>query len=118
MTDGSIRVIDLKDKVSIVLNGEITYNGLDKIQSGRDVIIAWGPFNQVHINTKALLGEGTVLEVISLGDDCKEISIRLSDGAIVYYFLVRETFIQEEPEKGQDVMFIADGVKIIEIIKQ
>ncbi|MDD4583102.1 MAG: S-layer homology domain-containing protein, partial [Eubacteriales bacterium] len=118
MTDGSIRVIDLKDNVSIVLNGEITYNGLDKIQSGRDVIIAWGPFNQVHINTKALLGEGTVLGITSLDGDSKEISIRLSDGAIVYYFLVRETFIQEEPKKGQDVMFIADGVKIIEIKKQ
>lgn len=118
MSDGSARVVDVEDKVAIVIDGEVAYNGLSKIQSGQNAIVAWGPFNQIHISTKVLRGEATVNQIIPLSDTCTELALRVPDGSIVYYLLDGKTSIIEEPKRGQDVIFIADGVKMIEIAKQ
>jgi hypothetical protein len=39
----------------------------------------------------------------------------LKDGKSVYYYIDGETSVIDEPMEGQDVIFIVDGVKIIEI---
>jgi hypothetical protein len=118
LADGSAKVIEVQDKVQIVIDGEVAYNGLSKLQGSPKAIVAWGPFQQIHITTKVLLAEGTINQLNALSDTCTEIALRLSGGSIVYYFVDRETSIIDELQKGQDVIFIADGVKIIEIANQ
>ena len=115
MENGEARVVNFSDNIEIVIDGSVLYNGLSKLQSGQKVIVSWGASPQVLISTKVMLGEGTVRDVTSLDATCKKVTIRLSGGAQVYYLIDGETSILEEPKVGKNVIFIADGVKLIEI---
>lgn len=115
MNDGSARVIDLSDNVEIVYNGLAAYNSLESIESGRDAIIAWGPFGQIHITTELFQGKGKVDDVSSVSGAYSKLGIRTGNGAVVYYFIDGETSILDIPKVGQSVTFISDGVKILEI---
>lgn len=113
--EGKAKVIDLENGAEIVYNGLTAYNGLKGIEIGKDAVIAWGPFGQVHVTTKTFLGKGRVKEVKAPAKDYSEIALLIEDGTVVYYFADRETSILNEPVAGQDVLFISDGVKILEI---
>ncbi len=113
--DGNVRVIDLENEAKIVYNGLTAYNGLKGIETGKDAIIAWGPFGQVHVTTKIFLGKGKVKEVQTQAEDYIKIAVLVEDGTVVYYFADGETSILNEPIVGHDVLFISDGVKILEI---
>lgn len=115
METGEARVISYSADIEIVIDGSITYNGLSQLQSGQKVIVSWGVVPQILISTKVMVGEGTVREITSLDGTCKRVVIRLTGGAQVYYLIDGETSILAEPKVGRSVIFIADGIKLIEI---
>jgi hypothetical protein len=113
--DGSLKVINLEKKIEIVINGNLAYNGLNDIPTGKKAVLAWGPFDQLHVATEVVSGDATVVALAPVSDDCVEAELRLKDGKSVYYYIDGETSVIDEPMEGQDVIFIVDGVKIIEI---
>jgi hypothetical protein len=113
--EGSLKVIHLENKIEIVINGNLAYNGLNSVPTGKKAILAWGPFDQLHIATEVVAGEAVVSGLTSVSDDCIEVELRLAIGESVYYYIDGETSVIDEPMEGQDVIFIVDGVKIIEI---
>ncbi len=114
-SDGALKVIDAEEKIQIVINGKLAYNKFNSIPTGRKAVIAWGPFGQLHIALEVVSGEAVIEQLTSVGDDCYEVELRLQNGDRVYYYIDGETSVIDEPMEGQDVIFIADGVKIIEI---
>jgi len=115
MADGSARVIDVEKNAEIVFNGKKVYNNLNNIKSGQKAIIAYSTFGQVHISTEVLLCEGEIRQITPMGDAVSKLEIRISGGNTVYYFTDGVTSVLDEPKEGKDVVFIADGVKILEI---
>ncbi|NLY71615.1 MAG: S-layer homology domain-containing protein [Clostridiales bacterium] len=115
--DGSVRLIDYEKNAQFIIDGVTEYN-IDKIPRDSNLIIAWGPYNQIHINTEVMLAEARVQNINSLDSSCSELALRLPDGNIVYYFTDRETFFINEIKKNDDIIFIADGIIIIEILNQ
>ncbi len=113
--EGASKVIHLKDKIEIVINGKLAYNGFSSIPTGRKVVLAWGPFGQIHIASEVVVGEAVINRLTSVSRDCMEMELRLNNGELVYYFIDGETSVIDKPMEGQNVIFIADGVKIIEI---
>lgn len=116
-SDGSVRLIDYEKNAQIIIDGVIEYN-IDNIPRYRNLVIAWGPYNQIHMNTEVMLGEASVQNIKTLDNNCSELALRLPDGNIVYYFTDRETFIINEIRRNDDIIFIADGIIIIEILNQ
>ena len=116
-SDGSVRLIDYEKNAQIIIDGVIEYN-IDNIPRYRNLVIAWGPYNQIHMNTEVMLGEASVQNINTLDNNCSELALRLPDGNIVYYFTDRETFIINEIRRNDDIIFIADGIIIIEILNQ
>lgn len=113
---GEARVIELsKNPVEIVIDGVVTYNGLNALPAGQTVIVAWGPFPQILVSTKVMVGEGTIKEIEPIDETNQKVAIQLSGGSLVYYLMNGETSILAEPRVGRTSAFIADGVKLIEI---
>lgn len=118
MPEGSAKVIDVSSKAEIVINGKAAYNNLSKVKIGEKSIISWSTLGQVHIDTGVKLGEGTVIQITPIDDTCDKLSVRIPGGSVVYYYISGETSVIDEPKKGKDIVFIADGIKILEIANQ
>lgn len=115
LADGTRRVITVEKNMEIVIDGVSTYNGLNALSVGQKLVVAWGPFPQVLIQTQVMIGEGTVKEMEPVGGDTTKLAVRLTGGTQVYYLLDGETSVLAEPRVGRSVLLITDGVKILEI---
>lgn len=112
---GALKVIDIEDKIEIVINGKLAYNNFSSIPTGKKTILAWGPFDQLHVATQVVAGEATIGRLTPVSDDCVEAELLINRGERVYYYIDGETSIIDNPEEGEVVIFIADGIKIVEI---
>lgn len=112
---GALKVIHLEDKIQIVINGKLAYNNFNSIPTGKKTILAWGPFGQLHVATEVVAGEATISRLTSVSDDCIEAELLVNRGERVYYYIDGETSIIDNPTEGEVVIFIVDGIKIVEI---
>lgn len=113
-SDGTAHNIKIESSAKIFLDGKEA--SLGALSSGTNVIAAWGPFGQVDITTGVLSGEGEVTEINKKGDGCSEIVIKNTAGASICYFMIdAEASTAGDPEVGDSVRYIVDGVKLIEL---
>ena len=112
---GALKVIHPEDKIQIVINGKLAYNNFSSIPTGKKTILAWGPFGQLHVTTEVVAGEATISRLTPVSDDCIEAELLINKGERVYYYIDGDTSIIDNPTEGEVVIFIADGIKIVEI---
>ncbi len=114
---GALKVIHLEDEIQIVINGKLAYNNFNSIPTGKKTVVAWGPFGQLHVATEVVVGEAAISRLTPVSDDCIEAGLLVNRGDRVYYYIDGETSIIDNPTEGEVVIFIADGIKIVEIAK-
>lgn len=128
-SDGTSRMIQVNPKTRIVLDGKLEYNGLSNIKSGSSAVLAWGAFGgmgvektssldegmQIHILTKVQTRVGLLSDVEEMDRNTSLLTIKNSEGDSAYYISDKDTQKVNPIQKGSEVTFIADGVKIIEI---
>ena len=113
-TNGISRIIKIDNSAEILLDGK--QSSLGALPSGTAVIVAWGPFGQVDITTGVLSGEGEITEINKKGDGASEFVIKNTAGTSICYFMIdAEASASGDPEVGDSVRYIADGVKLIEL---
>lgn len=127
LSNGTGKLIQTNPKSKIVIDGKVRYNGLKEIKTGSVAIVAWGAFcnqeefgktgntMQIHVITKTQSRVGLLTEVVKLDDDTSILKIENSDRDIVLYILDKNSQTAITPQKGKQVTFIADGIKILEI---
>jgi S-layer homology domain. len=126
-SDGTARMIQVNPKTQIVIDGKLNYNGLKGISTGSNVIVAWGAFYstdnnsgtdsvmQLHIVTKTQSKAGLISKIDKIDSSTSLLQIENSDGDIIYYILDKNSQTSVTPKKGQEIHFISDGVKILEL---
>lgn len=124
-SDGTGRVIQINPKTQIVINGKVNYNGLTGIGTGSTAVVAWGAFFdegssdddvlQLHIITKTQTRTGLLTGIEKLDDSTSMLEIENADGDSINYVLDKNSRTNGTPQKGKQVTFIADGIKILEM---
>jgi len=124
-SDGTGRVIQVNPKTRIVINGKVNYNGLGGIETGSTAIIAWGAFYeqddphnetlQLHVITKTQTRTGLLTAVRKMDGGTSILEIENEDGDTILYVLDQNSLTEKEPQKGKQVSFLADGIKILEL---
>lgn len=125
-SDGTGRVIQINPKTQIVINGKVNYNGLTGISTGSTAVVAWGAFYdesssddnvlQLHVITKTQTRTGLLTGIEKLDDSTSLLEIENEDGDTINYVLDKNSRTDGTPRKGTEVTFIADGIKILEMI--
>ncbi|HPO04562.1 MAG TPA: S-layer homology domain-containing protein [Bacillota bacterium] len=113
--ENSAKIIHLEDNIQIVINGKLSYNDLSSIPIGKKAVLAWGPYGQLHISTEVVVSKAVIGSLTPLSKECTEAELILGRGDRVYYYISGETFVIDKLMEGQGVIFIADGIKIVEI---
>jgi hypothetical protein len=118
-------MIQINPKTRIVIDGKVNYNGIGGIGTGMAAIVAWGAFYeqdnpndaalQLHVTTKTQTHTGLLTEIKKADDSTSVVTIENGDGDAVYYVLDKNSLTQGTPQKGTEVTFIADGIKILEM---
>ncbi len=112
---GKTRAIKFAGSAEIFKDGKAAT--LDSLTIGSNAIVAWGPFDQVYVVTAVAAGTGEVSEIKERSADCSEIVIKDSEGSLLHYFITDEgTRTVGDPTDGDSVRFLADGVKLIELV--
>ena len=126
-SDGTARVIQINPKTQIVINGKVNYNGLGGIATGSTGVVAWGAFYdseqsdskekilQLHIDTNIQSRTGLLSGIEMKDSEASILKIQNDDGDIIYYVLDKDSQTNKTPQKGTEVTFLADGVKILEM---
>jgi len=124
-SDGTGRVIQINPKTQIVINGKVNYNGLTGISTDSIAVVAWGAFYdesspddavlQLHVITKTQTRTGLLTGIEKLDDSTSRLEIENEDGDTVAYVLDKNSRTDGTPQKGKEVTFIADGIKILEL---
>jgi hypothetical protein len=124
-SDGTGSVIQINPKTQIVINGKVNYNGLAGIGTGTAAVIAWGAFYdpdepdddtfQLHVITKTQARNGLLTEIEKKDANTSVLGIENEDGDTIYYVLDKDSRTDGTPQKGTEVTYIADGIKILEI---
>lgn len=124
-SDGSGKVIQINPKTQIVINGKVNYNGLSGIPAGSPAVVAWGAFYeqdspkdhvlQLHVITKTQPRTGLLTEIRRMDDSTSILEIENEDGDAIHYVLDKNSLTAGTPQKGTEVTFIADGIKILEL---
>lgn len=124
-SDGSGKVIQINPKTQIVINGKVNYNGLSGITAGSAAVVAWGAFYeqgspndgdlQLHVVTKTQTRTGLLTDSRSMGSSISILEIENEDGDAICYVLDKNSLTDRTPQKGTEVTFIADGIKILEM---
>ena len=124
-SNGTGRMIQINPKTRIVIDGKVNYNGIGGIGTGMTAIVAWGAFYeqdspndaalQLHVTTKTQTHTGLLTEIKKADDSTSVVTIENGDGDAVYYVLDKNSLTQGTPQKGTEVTFIADGIKILEM---
>ena len=124
-SDGTGSVIQINPKTQIVINGKVNYNGLAGIGTGTASIVAWGAFYdqsdpdddafQLHVITKNQARTGLLTGIEKKDADTSILEIENEDGDTIYYVLDKNSRTDGTPQKGTEITYIADGIKILEI---
>lgn len=126
-SEGTARVIQINAKTQIVINGKVNYNGLSGITIGSTAVVAWGAFHdpdqsnsgevvlQLHIITKIQTQTGLLSDIEKVDNETSILKIENEDGDMIHYILDQNSQTGETPKKGTEVIFIADGIKILEM---
>lgn len=124
-SDGTGRVIQINPKTQIVINGKVNYNGLTGIGTDTAAVVAWGAFYdqndpdddafQLHVITKTQAMTGLLTVIEKKDADTSILEIENADGDTIYYVLDKNSRTDGTPQKGTEVTFLADGIKILEM---
>lgn len=125
-SDGTGRVIQVNPKTQIVIDGKLDYNGLGGISTGSNSVVAWGAFYgsgsndtdnvmQLHIITKAQSRAGLIDEIKKINSSTSILKVTNPDKDSIYYILDEKSQTSGTLKEGQEISFIVDGVKILEI---
>lgn len=124
-SDGTGSVIQINPKTQIVINGKVNYNGLAGIGTGAVSIVAWGAFYdqndpdddalQLHVVTKTQARTGLLTEIEIKDANTSILGIENEDGDTIYYVLDKDSRTDRTPQKGKEVTYITDGIKILEM---
>lgn len=127
-SDGTARVIQVNPKTQIVIDGKVNYNGLAGVNAGAVSVVAWGAFYspgakntddqilQLHINTQTRKETGILTEIVNLDQEMSILKIKNKNRDVVCYILDSASRAENSPKTGTEVTFIADGIKILEMI--
>ena len=118
---GAEQVIFINAESQLVFNGKMVYNEFASIGRGQACVIAAMSFEslqetQAHIWLAPVSLSGVITGLTPLSEGCERVEIRGGEGDTVYYLKTRETNSRVQLSAGIEVNFIADGVKLIEII--
>lgn len=124
---GAAKVIQINPKTNILIDGKVGYNGMKDIPSNVVAVIAFGTFHnekeggrgtealQLHIVTKTQARVGLLSDTEKINQDISILTIKNAAEEEIYYVLDQHSTVLSTLQKGKEVTFITDGVKILEI---
>jgi len=111
----AFRIIHIADSTEIFADGVRT--SFQSLPTGKAVVVAWGPFGQVHVATAPQVFSGQITEMKQRNADCTELAVMLSGGDVVRYFLSEKgTTVDGVPKTGEEVRLLTDGVELVELV--
>ena len=125
-TNGAAKIISVNPKAQLVIDGKINFNGLSAIPKDSQVIIGYGAFYypgrdgnegvlQLHVDTKLQAEKGLISDIKTLDANNSIYSIENEDGDVILYLKDKNSKLSGSPQKGKEVTFLSDGVKILEL---
>ena len=124
---GAAKVIQISPKTNILIDGKVGYNGMKDIPSNVVAVVAFGAFHnekeggrgpealQLHIVTKTQARVGLLSDMEKINQDISILIIKNAAEEEIYYVLDQRSTVLSTLQKGKEVTFITDGVKILEI---
>lgn len=124
---GAAKVIQINPKTNILIDGKVGYNGMKDVPSDVVALVAFGAFYnekeggrgsealQLHIVTKTQARVGLLSDIEKINQDISILTIKNSAEEDIYYVLDQHSTVLRTPQKGKEVTFITDGIKILEI---
>ena len=114
--DGTPLLIHLHGTPAFIVDGIPSLSGYGNLPAVI-VVLSWGPFAEIHLQTGVLRGTGVVEQVEQIAEGYRILSLSLSSGTSIHYIIDEKTLILSMPRRGDRIEYIADGVRLIEIAK-